>query len=222
MQSFSQKKRQQMLLDSGFLDLNNDNLDDFKGFSGDAVATALYNVAEQFIQQAVTNLNDVDRVATGSLEESIKPTDIIVMGKVMSININVFDYYKFIDKGVKGWKSQSPGDSPYGFKPQGKRGSAPKNSKMVAAIKQWLLKEGLKSKGAENKHPISSREARRNKITDATTSMAIKTTLNIRKYGLKKTNFWTKTEGQIQDYVAKEFETALQIDIINSLTNGNK
>lgn len=221
MQSISQAKRQDLFLKSGFLDLNGTDVDNLKPFTGDAITTALYNVAAMFIENANKNLNTVDRVGSGMLGDSIVPTDVVIMGKVYSIGINVNDYYKFVDQGVKGWQSGEPGNSPFGFKQPGKRGSAPKNSKMVAAIKQWLMKEGLKSAGAENKHPISARERRRQSITDATTSKAIVVAMNIKKHGLKRTNFWGMTAAQINDYVVKEFELALQIDIINSITNGN-
>jgi len=221
MQSISQAKRQELFLKSGFLDMNGTDVDKLKPFTGDAITTALYNVAAMFVENANKNLNTVDRVASGKLGDSIVPTEVVVMGKVYSIGINVNDYYKFVDQGVKGWQSGQPGSSPFAFKAPNKKGGAPKNSKMVAAIKQWLLKEGLKSAGGENKHPISAREGRRKGITDATTSRAIVVTMNIKKHGLKRTNFWGMTAQQINDYVVKELELALQIDIINSLTNGN-
>jgi hypothetical protein len=221
MQSISQAKRQQQLIESGFLDLNNDDLSRLKPFTGDAIATALYNSAVHFMQKAGDNLEKADRIAGGALVDSIKPTDVIIMGKVMTVNINVNDYYKFVDQGVKGWKDSSV-NSPYGFKAPGKKGTAPKNSKMVAAIKQWLTTEAAKATGAaERKRPITQREVRRNKITDASTSAAIFTTMMIKRKGLKKTNFWTDSVKDLEQYIAGEFETALKIDVINSLTNGN-
>jgi len=221
MQSIS--KRQQIVSNSGFIDLNSSSQDNFKVFSGDAMAIALYNVAAEFITKASQNLNAVDRNAGGQLEKSIIPTDIIIMGKVMTININVLDYYKFVDKGVKGWKTGSPSDSPFKFQLPGKRGSAPKNSKMVAAIKTWLMSEASKNTGKENKHAVSKRGARRNKITDTSTSAAILATMMIKRKGLKKTNFWGKTEAQATTYAQKEFENALYIDINNSFYgNSNK
>lgn len=223
MQSISQAKRQQQLIESGFLDLGGDDVNKLKPFEGDAIATALFNSAAYFKELAGKNLDKSGSMAEGKLFDSIIPTDIIIMGKVYTVNINVNDYYKFVDKGVKGWKN-SQGDSPYSFKaPSGKRGTAPKNSKMVAAIKQWLLTQGKSSKGQpERRHAISALETKRNKITDATTSAAIKKTLNIRRYGLKKTNFWGAAVNDLEKYIATEFETALKIDVINSLTNGNR
>jgi hypothetical protein len=221
MPSISQYKRQQAFLDSGFMDLNSQTIDDIKPFTGDAIAIALYNASVHFVLQAGQNLEKVDRVAGGQLVNSIIPADMIIMGKVMTININVNDYYKFVDQGVKGWKNSNVNSS-YSFKAPGKRGSAPKNSKMVTAIKQWLVSEGSKATGkAERKKSISPREAMRVKITDASTSAAIFTTMMIKRKGLKKTNFWADSVSDLQKYIATEFETALKIDVINSLTNGN-
>jgi hypothetical protein len=216
MQSFSQ--RQQQVINNKIIDLNSDSPSSFKQFDGKALETALYNIAVEFITAATDNLNKADRVSTGGLAESIKPSEIIVMGKKMTININVLDYYKFIDKGVKGWKSGEPANSPYAFKaPAGKSGK--KSSEMVTAIKKWLIKEGLKSNSTSKnpKHAISARESRRQKITDTTTSTAIMIAGIVRSKGLKRTNFWTDAEATASKFAEKEFETALTISVINSL-----
>ena len=216
--------RQQQVINSKAVDLNSSSSSDFKPYSGDALQIALYNVAAKFINSAQQNLENVDRISSGALEGSIQPTDIIVMGKIMTININVLDYYRFIDQGVKGWQSGEPSGSPYEFKaPSGKKGSAPKNSKMVTAIRKWLIKEGLKN--TANLHQTQrglsataiSRQARRASITDTATSTAIKISGIIRKRGLKKTKFWSDSFATTNAFAVKEFETALKIDIINSL-----
>jgi hypothetical protein len=205
-------------INNKIIDLNSDSPSSFKQFDGKALETALYNIAVEFINSAVDNLNAADRVSTGGLAESIKPSEIVVMGKKMTININVLDYYKFIDKGVKGWRSGEPGDSPYAFKaPAGKSGK--KSSEMVTAIKKWLIKEGLKSNSTSKnpKNAISARESRRQKITDTSTSTAIMIAGMVRSKGLKKTNFWTDAEATASKFAEKEFETALTISVINSL-----
>jgi hypothetical protein len=216
MQSFS--KRQQQVINNKIIDLNSDSPSSFKEFDGKALETALYNIAVEFINSAVDNLNTADRVSTGNLIESIKPSQIIVMGKKMTINISVLDYYKFIDQGVKGWKSGEPANSPYAFKaPDGKSGK--KSSEMVTAIRKWLIKEGLKSSSTSKnpKHAISARESRRQKITDVTTSTAIMIAGIVRSKGLKRTNFWTNAEEKASKFAENELETALTISVINSL-----
>jgi len=201
---------------SRLIDLNSYDPAGYTEFKGDAVMTALYNIAAEFIKNASNNLEQSDRISTGNLLDSISPSEITIMGKTYSIQINVNDYYKFIDKGVKGWKSGSPSDSPYAFKQPGKRGEAPKNSKMVSAIRQWLIKEVLKSTTSTGRS-ITRRESRRQSVTDASTRAAIVISQNIKRKGLIKTNFWTKAEQQTKNYAENEIGIALQIDIINSL-----
>jgi len=216
MQSFS--RRQQQVINNKIIDLNSDLASSYKEFDGKALETALYNIAVEFITAATDNLNKADRVSTGGLLESIKPSEIIVLGKKMTINISVLDYYKFIDQGVKGWKSGEPANSPYAFKaPDGKSGK--KSSEMVTAIRKWLVKEGLKSNATSKnpKHAISARESRRQKITDTATSTAIMIAGIVRSKGLKRTNFWTDAEETASNFAKKEFETALTISVINSL-----
>lgn len=218
MQSISMTRRQMDVINNRVIDLNSDLASNYTTFDGKALEVALYNIAVEFINAAADNLNAADRVSTGGLLESIKPSEITVMGKKMTINISVFDYYKFIDKGVKGWKSGTPSDSPYAFKaPAGKSGK--KSSEMVTAIRKWLVKEGLKSRSTSKnpKNAISARESRRQKITDTATSTAIMIAGRVRSQGLKKTNFWTDAEATASKFAESEFETALTISVINSL-----
>ena len=219
MKSINMTERQLKMIQNKSIDLNSYSAKDYKAFTGEALVSALYNVAVKFINTAADNLSNADRVSSGNLLESIKPTDVIIMGKVFTINIDVNSYYKFIDKGVKGWQSGSPSDSPYAFKAPIKGGSGKQSSEMVTAIRKWLIKEGLKSRATSKnpKHAVSLRESRRQKITDTATSSAIVVAGMIRRHGLKKTNFWSDAEKAASDYASKQFGEALEIDIINSL-----
>jgi hypothetical protein len=213
-------KRQQQAIERNLIDLNSDEPYQYNELDGQPFEVALYNVAAAFIDAAATNLNNADRVSTGELLNSIKPSEIKVFGKTMQIDISVLDYYKFIDKGVKGWQSGTPSDSPYSYKQPQKGGSGKKNSAMVTAIRKWLIKEGLASRTLSRKsasHAISPRESRRQKITDTSTSQAIAISGIIRRQGLKKTNFWTDAEATATKAAEAEFGQALEISIINSL-----
>lgn len=218
--SISKRKKQTQADYDRLIDLNSFEAKDFKEFDGQPFEVALFNVASAFIDAAATNLNNADRVSSGNLVESIKPSEIKISGNTMEIDISVLDYYKFIDKGVKGWQSGNPSDSPYAFKQPQKGGSGKKSSAMVTAIRKWLIKEGMASRKLSRKsptHAISSRERRRQKITDTATSTAIMISGIIRKQGLKKTNFWTDAEQTALKVAQDEFGEALQISIINSL-----
>lgn len=197
-----------------------DEAGQYKQFDAEPLEVALFNVAAAFVEAAADNLNTADRISTGNLLESIKTSEVKVFDKIFQIDISVLDYYKFIDKGVKGWQSGNPSDSPYAFKKPEKGGSGKKSSEMVNAIRKWLIKEGLKSQTLSRKsssHAISPRESRRQKITDTSTSQAIVVAGMIRRHGLKQTNFWSNAEQTAAKAAEAEFGQALEISIINSL-----
>lgn len=213
----SQYKRQQSLINSGYLDLKGADRLEFQPISMDELAGTLAELAVEFTATAGGKLNKIHKVASGALIDSIQPTQVNVLGRIITVQIKVADYYKFVDQGVKGW-ANSAINSPFTFKHYpGKSGQ--KSSKMVTAIRKWLIKEGLKGKGAENKHPITPREGKRHAITDATTRTAIIITRAVRKKGLPATHFWKDTNAEMKVKAKEYFGKALKLDIINNLSN---
>lgn len=215
--TISQAKRQQSLLNSGYLDLSGSQKFEFAPISFDELADTLAELAVDYQVTAGNKLNQLHKVATGALIDSIVPTEVTIMGKVLTVGIKVADYYKFVDKGVKGWAGGG-GNSPYQFKKfTGKSGS--KNSAMITALRVWIIKEGLKGRGAENRKPITVRESKRNAIKDTSLSTAIAISRAIRKRGLPTSNFWTDTATEIGRKAKVNFGKAFKTDVINNLTN---
>lgn len=215
--SISMAKRQAALEKSGFLDLTGDSKINYQAVSFDAVSQALEQAAIDYVKLARDKLNEVDRVASGALSDSIIPTSVEVFGKIYRVNINIASYYKFVDQGVKGWADEKGGNSPYQFKKYSKGGGNGKGS-MVTAIRKWLIKEGLKGKGKENAHPKASKRDRfRASITDTSTRTAIIISRAIRKKGLKPSHFWTYTEKEMRIRIREKFAKALKVDVINNL-----
>ena len=174
-----------------------------------ALAKTVIKSSAEFAANAKDNLNQADRVASGSLLDSIEPK-VVELGVNNVVDIYVNDYYKFVDKGVKGWKDRSGSGSPYAFKaPGGSTGA--KSSKMVTAIRKWLIKEGIKIRNT--KKAITPREGRRLNITDTSTSAAIVIAGKIRRDGLRKTDFWTKAIRQLEQDFANDIAGALRIDV---------
>lgn len=216
MPTFSQSQAQ--LLSSGGLDNIGSSKYEYEDVSLNAIASTLVAVAAEFQQDAVSNLQKADRIATGHLEDSIHFENIKVAGSKLSIDIKVAEYYKYVDKGVKGWAGTG-GDGTFQFKkPSGHSGQ--KTSEMVTAIRKWLIREGLKQRNNKYK-PISKRERKRAKksFTDTSTSTAIVVAAAIKRRGLKKTNFWGKAVKDMQKDIAKKFGKASKIDIIESIKN---
>lgn len=212
----SMRSLQDRAVNSGFLDLTGDKRVDFPPVSLDAITQTLVDVAVEFIQTAQKNLIAVDRVSSGALNDSIMPTEVQVFGKRLRVDINVAEYYKFVNDGVKGWQG---GSGKYQFK----KGGIGPNSPMVTAIRKWIIKEGLKQRASNVTKPISQREGKRmnRKITDTSTRTAIAISQGIRKKGLKPTGFWTKTEQEMKAVIKERFKQGLKVFVINNLTNGN-
>lgn len=214
----SMARRQQKAVDSGFLDLLGSDINAYQPLKLDSVVDTLYYVAGKFVEIATQKLETSDAIASGSLSSSIKALPMEILGKVYSISINLNDYYKFVDQGVKGWQDERGGNSPYHFKKfTGKSGQ--KSSKMVSAIREWLVREALQGSGKENAHKAASaRSQKRHSITDVSTQAAIVISKVIRKKGLKPTHFWTDTEREMNKLISDEFAASFKIDIINSLS----
>lgn len=213
MPSFSQS--QSSLLSSGFLGTTGSGKYEYEDVSLNHTAGTLVAVAAEFSVNAAENLQKADRIATGHLQDSIKPEDIQVNGSTLTVDVKVANYYRFVDKGVKGWAGTN-GDGTFQFrKPSGHSGN--KSSKMVSALKKWLVREGLKQRNNKYK-PISKRESKRAKKTfDPATGAAIALAGVIRRRGLKKTLFWTNAVKDLKKTIGDRFAKGMKLDIIETI-----
>jgi hypothetical protein len=215
--ALSISRRQQNFLNSGFIDLNGSSRADFRPIDLSAITGTLVDIAIDFITRAQDRLEQADRISSAELNDSIVPTEVEIFGNVYSIGINVADYYKFIDKGVKGWgDAQVGGDSPYQFKKPSGKGSGRKSA-MVTAVRKWIIKEGLKGKAESPTKAITPRARRRAAITDSSTRAAITAAYFIKKKGIEPSNFWTDTVNDIDQRIRNEIGRALKIDLINNI-----
>lgn len=211
MPTLSQGKRQQNLLNSGFLDLLAEDKSASIPIDLDAISGTLIDMAIQYAELARENLGLADRVATGALADSIIPTEVMIFGSVYQVEISVASYYKFVDEGVKGWADTKGGSSPYQFK------KTFPSKKMVTAIRKWVIREGLKGKGKENAHKkASKRDQARAKISDTSTQTATGISMAIKKNGLRPSHFWSRTQDEMTRRIKEEMGKALKIDIINN------
>jgi hypothetical protein len=218
--TISQARRQSNLLNTGFLDLL--AKDSRKGvdvrdpvYSLSEVSDTLIYLAGKYIEMAQEKLSNRDHVASGALSASMIMSKVAVMGKVYSIEVSLADYYKFVDKGVKGWADEKGSGSPYSFKTKFV------SKKMMESVRKWIIREGLKGRGKENKKGFGRRDVKRSKITDTSTAAAYAISYNIKKKGLRGSNFWSDTHKEMTQIVKDELGKALKVDIINIITNGN-
>jgi hypothetical protein len=199
-------KAQAKLLAESFLDnIGDDELKPTESLS------ALIMIAGGLVEEATRNLNKVDRVSTGALSDSLKVLDPTQLGKTVRLDIEALDYYRFVDAGVKGTRG---GAGKYAFKKETVGGE------FLKSLKRWIAKEGLKAKTNVGGKSITRREAKRKSITDVSTRVAYAIGVNIKKKGLKKTNFFTDAVITTQNKADDILGAALKIDIINTLPDG--
>lgn len=216
----SQARIQKRVAESDFLDMLGEDEQSFKPVSLDAVSQTLFDVALEYIEVARQNLIAADKISSGGLGDSMVPTNVVINGKVFTIGIEIASFYKFVDKGVKGWQSGG-GSSPYQFKkPEPGKKHGPKASKFVASIRKWLIREGLKQRSSSVNKAVSSRESKRmnsKSFTDTSTRTAIVIAANIRRHGLEPTGFWKDTETEMIKRIKERFKLALIVDIKDNL-----
>jgi len=177
------------------------------------MALASQMVAEyvkEFESRVATELDRVGRVDTGDLASSIRyETTETANGLIIEVYVN--DYYKFVDKGVRGvGRNNINTTSPYKF-----RFLNPSKSHQNA-IRKWLKNNDVKSRATDvKKYGAVGREQRQ--PTD--TTLAFLVARKIKRVGLPYTGFWEKSI----DAVFKDFDVkmsqALGIDVRVNLEN---
>ena len=157
------------------------------------VEQTIINYAAQFIIQVQKNLQKANKVDTGRLETDIQEGSLIRDGKSYSIDIGYpassegANYYKFVNKGVKGFKSGTP-NSPYRF-----RSAFPSmNGPMVTAIQKWVKRNGLAQRREDQKYNLSGLQKKRKSVSELNTgrTTAYLIARKIKQRGLPKTGFF--------------------------------
>ena len=202
----SMAQAQSALLNTGFLDTLGQNRDDV-GVSLSATDAAVIRAAARFVQDARDNLIKADRVSSGQLEKSIVPRVKQWENGVNIIQIMVADYYKFVDRGVKGLKG---GNSLSGYQFR----TANPSKKMVAAIEAWIRHEKLTFRNT--KKAVSPREHKRQSVAQLSNSAAYMVARSIKRKGLKPSRFWTDAIEELEKDIATGVASALRIDVIES------
>lgn len=165
---------------------------------------------EAFEKMAADKLNALDRVDTGSLASSIKfETTETKDGLIIQVFVN--DYYKFVDRGVRG---VGPGNinntSPYRF-----RYANPSKSH-INAMRGWIRRNGLKSRAKDvQKYGRIGRENRQPE--DLRLAKIIARSIKLK--GLRQTGFWTDSINEVFKDFDVKMSQALGIDIAVNLQN---
>ena len=150
----------------------------------------------EFLDTASENLEKANSISTGNLNESLD-YDITRTADGYRIDFKALDYFKFVDKGVRGAAtSKKNSTSPYRF-----RSIMPSKSH-ITAIEKWIVINRLTAKARDvKKYGSIGRERKAIPATQSRKTLAFLIARSIKREGLKATNFWTSAfDKTFQDF----------------------
>jgi hypothetical protein len=154
---------------------------------------------ERFLNKAADNLNKTGSVTTGKLLDSLD-FEIISDRNGYTINFTALDYYKFVDKGVRGaGRSAKNSTSPYKFK------YITPSKSHVTAIEKWIIRNRLTARASDvNKYGRTGRERKAIDPTKGRQTLAYIIARSIKRDGLYETGFWSDAfEDTFKDFGVK-------------------
>jgi hypothetical protein len=157
---------------------------------------------EKFLNTAADNLNKTQSVTTGKLLDSLD-FEIISDRNGYTINFTALDYYKFVDKGVRGaGRSLKNSTSPYKFK------YITPSKSHVTAIEKWIIRNRLTATARDvNKYGRVGRERKAIDPTKGRQTLAYIIARSIKRDGLYETGFWSDAfEDTFKDFGVKMSE----------------
>lgn len=191
---------------------------------------ALVEFGLEFNDAIVANLEKAGAIGKGKLAEPSVPT-ITKFGTKYVLNLGYptgseqIKYYDYINKGVKGYKSGKPTDTPYSFK------NAYPNRKMAASIFSWL-NTARKKASADNVSTSpteSKRQGLKKLVTDANNKRALAYAIstNIKKRGITQTKYFDNAVAQVfnksfTDTVAYAVISDAAVRIVANITKESK
>lgn len=210
------KQLQDELLKSTFFDNLSENKSEYDKIDKLPITKQLVIVtAGEFIIQVKENLNKLGKVSTGTLQDEIEKGEIedTEMGFKIVVGYDkkspAAKYYDFVNKGVKGYESGNPSDSPYSFKDYRTKYGAPLiGKKFNNAIFTWIKDNSIKAKNDDQTKKLSKLQRKRKKLkkmAEETTnlkSLSYAIAVGIKKQGLQKTSFFDKA---VDQYFGKAF-----------------
>lgn len=151
----------------------------------------------KFLSKASGNLNATNSITTGELEKSLS-FDITKLKGGYRIDFKALEYFKFVDKGVRGaGASRKNNTSPYRFK------KINPSKDHVTAIEKWIVRNRLTARAKD----LKGRTTRESKAIDPTKgrkSLAYIIARSIKRDGLYETGFWSDAfDETFRDFGAK-------------------
>jgi hypothetical protein len=197
-------KSQAQALADGFVDTL--GTDDKSDLQPRETLTELFLLAGECVEDAQDNLNHDNSNASGKLSSSLKLSQPEETGSIVSVDILMAYYGRFLNKGVKGTKS---GAGVYAFK------SEFPSKDMIKALVKGIDRAKRSTANVNRNKTVSSNEKKNVKISDI--DKAYGAGRNIKRYGIKATGFMDKAVKNLSNKLSDRLGSALKIDIINSI-----
>jgi hypothetical protein len=198
-------KQQAAALAEGFLDNLGSSKSDFQPRE---TYTEVFLLVGELIDTAQNNLNKSNRIASGSLSESIIGDEPVMNAGVLRVDVLMNFYGAFVNKGVKGTRSGSS-TAGYSFK------NEVVSQSMYDNIKDWIQSAKAKIRSVKKYKGYGKHEVKQKSIAqyDATYAVA----RSIKMHGLKPTGFMDDAIAKTKDKMGKRLGKALAVDIIDGL-----
>jgi hypothetical protein len=167
-----------------------------------AISKYLISAAEVFLYTAQDELNKQGRVVSGNLISQLGVSEVSQNGDVYSISVGypkgseAEKYYDYVNKGVKGFVSDQPADSPYEFR------SPWANRAMASAIFTWIntnRKLSIREQSTQPKKLSKTQKKRvaiKKAVSEATNKrrLAYAMSVSIKKKGIKASHYFDKAQ----------------------------
>lgn len=207
------EKAKQDAINSGFLNKVGSNK-----FEIYVASNMLEQYGVEFAKVLTDNIKQRGITSSGALADNIFPQ---VSADGMKLTVKVLDYYDFVNEGVKGVRSSknAPG-SPYKFKNYGMSPDGRKSIKQYIQSGKAKVSSTMNDKargiGLERK---GVKFAEKKSLIDRQVDNMI---YMIKRFGIKKTNYFTDTVKQVFADFEVQMGEALGYDVKINLESLNK
>lgn len=192
------------------------SLQDLKAIDG-----ALELKAIEFLKNVEKKIRDKQIIASGKLLDAKSFSSKVQDKKdgVKELLLYMIEYGAYVDKGVKGWKSKKNAPkSPYQFKTKGMNEQGRKSiQSYIESGKAKVRNVAYKKEGLETKFEKQTK-SKKTEIEKQVDEVV----WNIKKYGIKTTNFYTDAFNETFKDLGKELSEAIGKDIIVKLKMMNE
>jgi hypothetical protein len=187
------------------------------------VKNEMARLGAEFFIKVAENVRKFGLINTGALlDPSNMKAKVIESGEYVdrqTLELWMVEYADYINKGVKGVRfSKNAPDSPYQFKNYGMSEKGRKN--IIQSVKDGKMKvRNMKYEKIGLERKASTDKSRKKSVIEAEAEQII---YNIKKYGIKKTNYFGSAFDEVFKDFGQKISEAVGKDIVVRLKQGNQ